>query len=298
MFLFLAIIMLIAGIPLLMGGFQLYSFVGIGNVYFAKGLPDEGIIGMPGRFTTDIFNIHIVRMGSLYYEPVTLSYFFSAAFIVSYAVKWTKSVIGSLMMTFLMGVGLVLTGGKGGMLVLVFLVIAFLLFKIFSSKLMHMKIASSFWIATLLSLIIVGVFSNYYGQEYAGPAAAHFDTINQTWAAILQTPLGHGLAQGGYNQANANLSDIESSGAESAMMSFGYQLGIQGLIALFLCFYEMTKLAISDFFDKEYLVLGFIPFALFIVSLFQLNTYTPQAIVPFMLISGSIAGFSDDRRRS
>ncbi|OIK99866.1 hypothetical protein ATW87_10820 [Oenococcus oeni] len=55
-------------------------------------------------------------------------------------------------------------------------------------------------------------------------------------------------------------------------------------------------MTISNYFDKEHMVLGFIPFALFAVSLFQLNTYTPQAIVPFMFIAGSLAGF-DSRNK-
>ncbi|EJO00809.1 hypothetical protein ATX81_07425 [Oenococcus oeni] len=296
MFLILAIVMFLSGIVLLIGGFQLYSYIGIRNVYFAKGLSNEGITGMPGRFTTDIFNIPIVRMGSLYFEPVTLSYFFSAAFVCSYIIKWTKSIVLSVTMTLLMGVAILLTGGKGGMLVLASVLISTLFFKIFSSKFIHFRMISSFWLAAFLSFLIIGVFSNFYGQEYAGPSAAHFDTISQTWTTIVQKPFGHGLAQGGFDQTDASFSDMESTGAESALMSFGYQLGIQGLIALFLCFYEMTKMTISNYFDKEHMVLGFIPFALFAVFLFQLNTYTPQAIVPFMFIAGSLAGF-DSRNK-
>lgn len=283
-FVYLAYFMLFIGIILLVGGFEFYKIIGIENVYVAKGQPGEGVLEMPGRFTTDVFNIHIERMGSLYYEPVTLSYFFAAITIYSYKIKWTESNEIRNLTACLMLLGVILTGGKGGMLIIGAFVISNVLLSMFSSSFLRLTYRSSFWCATVISFVVVGIFSNYYGQEYAGPAAAHFNTIEQTFQTILRTPFGHGLAQGGFNTPGH---DLIETGAESALMSFGYQLGFQGILAIFLVFFEMTKTCLKSFSKKEYYSLAFIPLILFGVSLFQLNTYTPQAILPFVLVIGA-----------
>lgn len=295
-YIILAYVMLFFGVLLLIGSYDLYKMIGIENVYFAKGLPGEGTMAMPGRFTTDIFHVHIQRMGSLYYEPVTLSYFFSAVAIFSYIVEWTKSVLLRKSTSIIMTFGILLTGGKGGMLIVASIIISSVLFKFFSLETIHLKSTTAFWISTVISFVIVGCFSNFYGQEYAGPAAAHFNTIEKTWQTIVNTPFGHGIAQGGFNSDSGNMEDIMSTGAESALMSFGYQLGIQGVLAIFLSFYVMTKMVITNSHGQKYLLLAFIPLTLFGASLFQLNTYTPQAIIPFvMLIGGNIADFEKER---
>ncbi|MGZ1129172.1 hypothetical protein ACXO0S_09245, partial [Lactobacillus delbrueckii subsp. bulgaricus] len=75
-------------------------------------------------------------------------------------------------------------------------------------------------------LVLVSIFSVIYAKLFAGPAAAHFQTIEETWRTIIKHPLGHGLAQGGFNGEETG---VYATGGESALMSIGFQLGIQGV---------------------------------------------------------------------
>lgn len=289
-FLSLGVFMFIIALILYIGGFSLYEKLGIANVYTAKGLPGEGVYFLPPRFTTEIFNIPITRMGGLYYEPVTLSYFFSAEFIGAIILPWTKDLSKKLVLSMVFGVALLLTGGKGGMLISVALIFAYICTKIGSSNISPIKI----WFILVFTVFIFTLFSEFYASNYAGPAGAHFTTITDTWPVIKQSPLGHGLAQGGFNDNELSFDNQMATGAESALMSIGYQLGIPGMGILGLAFVTMTNQVmgfsyrVNRLSNSYYYMIAFIPIVLFGTSVFQLNTFAPQAIVPFMaLLSGA-----------
>lgn len=289
-FLSLGIFMFIMAFILYIGGFSLYEKLGIANVYTAKGLPGEGVYFLPPRFTTEIFDIPITRMGGLYYEPVTLSYFFSAEFIGAIILPWTKNISKKIGLSVIFGIALLLTGGKGGMLIAAALIFTYICTKIGGSNVTPIKI----WIITIFTVFIFTIFSKFYASNYAGPAGAHFTTITDTWSVIKQSPLGHGLAQGGFNESDVSFDNQMATGAESALMSIGYQLGILGMGILGLVFVTMTNQVmrfsyrVNRLSNSYYYMIAFIPIVLFGTSVFQLNTFTPQAIIPFMaLLSGA-----------
>jgi hypothetical protein len=288
LFMALGVIALLSGIILLIGGFFLYSKIGISIVYLAKGLPDEGISALPGRFTTDIFNYHLVRMGGLYYEPVTYSYLFAGLFIVALYLYEFKNPIAKYFMSFLFGIGLVLTGGKGGILLAGTICIAASLYKFL--KMFIKSQGTSFMISFLITIAGASVFSMFYGSEYAGPAAAHFDTIKNTWNNVVTSPLGHGLAQGGFNTTDVtSMEEITSTGAESALMSIGYQIGLIGMAALIGVFVNISREVKMSYFSTlnfktETVVKMLVPVTVIGVSLFQLNSLTPQAVIPLMVL--------------
>ena len=162
--------------------------------------------------------------------------------------------------------------------------------KIGSSNVPPIKI----WFILAFTVFIFTLFSEFYASNYAGPAGAHFTTITDTWSVIKQSPLGHGLAQGGFNNNDLSFDNQMETGAESALMSIGYQLGIPGMIILGLAFVTMTNQVIEFSYrlniliNSYYYMIAFIPIVLFGTSVFQLNTFVPQAIVPFMaLLSGA-----------
>ena len=153
--------MFIIALILYIGGFSLYEKLGIANVYTAKGLPGEGVYFLPPRFTTEIFNIPITRMGGLYYEPVTLSYFFSAEFIGAIILPWTKYLSKKLVLSMVFGVALLLTGGKGGILISVALIFAYICTKIGSSNISPIKI----WFILVFTVFIFTLFSRFYASN-------------------------------------------------------------------------------------------------------------------------------------
>ena len=283
LFIVLGTVMLVAGVILLLGNFELYTQLGIANVYAAKGNVGEGLTDMPGRFSTDIFNVHMIRMGGLYYEPVTLSYFFSAQAIGAAILPWTKNQLWRVSMIATMGIALLLTGGKGGMLIAAAVLFATMIMRLLGSN----KSSGKIWGTILITVSVFAVFSRFYSENYAGPAAAHFTTIQNTWQTILSNPLGHGIGRGGFNTIGDASFD---TGAESGLMSIGYQMGIQGMVVLGLVFYSITRRLLDWASVKQLLnlpyfsVVGLLPLILFGTALFQLNTFTPQAIVPFAAI--------------
>lgn len=292
-FIIIGIFMTIVAVILLIGGFELYTKIGIANVYAAKGNVGEGVYSLPGRFTSDIFGIHVFRMGGLYYEPVTLSYFFSAEFIGAITLPWTNNAFNRFFVTVLFGFSLLLTGGKGGMLITFALLLALVFLKTFFKNVSPLKI----WGVLIGIIIFMIFFSLFYSQHFAGPAAAHFITIENTWKNIISEPMGHGLAQGGFNIVDSGFSynDKLSTGAESALMSIGYQLGLPGMIILAVIFISITRRVMNSRKEKGLLnnsyniVISCIPVVLYGISIFQLNTFTPQAIIPFMaLMSGAM----------
>ena len=111
----LGLIVLLAGIVILIGGYNLYEAIGIKEVYSAKGSPMLGN-KLDDRFTTSLINRDYNRMGSLFYEPVNLAYFFSALTISSFFSKWTERKSRKIIWFCLMALGLLLSLGKGGYL--------------------------------------------------------------------------------------------------------------------------------------------------------------------------------------
>jgi len=178
---------------------------------------------------------------------------------------------------------LLLTGGKGGMLIAAAVLFAIMMMRLLGNNISSGKI----WGTILITISVFAVFSRFYSENYAGPAAAHFTTIQNTWQTILSNPLGYGIGRGGFNTLGDTSFD---TGAESALMSIGYQMGIQGMIVLGLVFYSITRRLIDWASMKQQLnhpyfsVVVLLPLILFGTALFQLNTFTPQAIVPFAAI--------------
>lgn len=290
----------ITGWILLIGGFRLYSMLGIANVYIAKGVPGEGIFELPGRFTTDVFGIHMVRMGGLYFEPVVFSYFLGAAFLCAFFFQWTESRSLKILVSTFLGISLIFTGGKGGMLAVSMCLLISFITNVFVELFPRLSRTQSFWIAIVISIIVLVAFSRFYGSEYAGPSKAHFDTITNTWATIKQSPFGHGLAQGGFN-TEGSMEEISSSGAESALMTIGYQLGIQGMVMLAVSLIAVSRYVSKHNFprvlgNQEQVISMAVPVVLYSISIFQLNTFSTQAVLPFFaLVSASASLFPYSR---
>lgn len=281
-------VMLICGIILLIGGYNLYKEIGIQEVYFAKG--GTIINTLEGRFTTTLLKGQVTRMGSLYYEPVNLGYFFAAAFIGACTIKWTKILQMRIFAILITGLGLVLTFGKGAYLIVILNFLSIIFVKI-AKVIMNFLSGKFIRKFVLVTAIIIGViFSIYYYLNVGAASSPHFWGVIQTWGSILRKPYGYGLGTGGNMSQLFSNSELQfSAGAESALMSFMYQYGMQGALLLFLC---MKAICVNNkvflIKNKNYESFYFLPILLFAISILQDNTFTPQCIVPFMLLQGGV----------
>ena len=283
-------IILFLGIILYIGGFELYKLIGIVEVYYAKlgGVIKE----MDNRFYTTLISTRFMRMGSIFYEPVNLAYFYACTFLLSLFHKNNNQKKNIL----INGLGLLLTFGKGGYLIAA-LGITFVL----SSKLLcKFKIVNNITKSSNISILIIILgavsFSIYYYLNIGAAATPHFVGVIKTFESVRKQIFGYGLGTGG-NMAIlfGSNNDWLSSGGETAFMSFFYQIGIQGIIALVIL---MTKLMVTTIDEKSkmldmQLLFRVMPVIIILISILQENTFTPQCMTLFMLIQGAMKRNTD-----
>lgn len=283
-------IVLVAGIILLICGYNLYRAIGIDEVYIAKGSTLGGG-ALDDRFYTTIINNQIPRMGSLYYEPVNLAYFYMTTLLMSlFPFDKRDRKIKDILINF---IGLILTMGKGAILVCM-LCVGFAVV----SKIMTTKRKAINGIARLVSILILvaGVmFAIFYYTNIGAASSPHFWAVMRTWNSVMKAPMGHGLGTGGnmsflFNTGKSSGSYEGawlSTGGESALMSFMYQVGIPAVLALFIVMYNMSPN--KRFRTTTEKVYWFLPISLFAISILQDNTFAPQCIVLPMYIVGMVS---------
>lgn len=285
----LSIIMLICGIILLICGFSLYSKIGYVEIYNSK--IGSILTQLDGRFYTSLISKQFIRMGSLFYEPVNLAYFYACTFLLSLFYDTENKYLN----IFVNGLGLILTFGKGGYL-LSAVVIMYIVVTKLVSKYTKIEIKKCSNYVIIFVILTMALFSIFYFLFIGAAAVPHFVGVINTFKSILVRPFGYGLGTGG-NMANLFGSDTDwlSSGGETAFMSFFYQIGIQGIICLILVFWSLSVKKLNNKVLSIELSLMFkiLPFALLAISVLQDNTFTPQCIVLFMILQGAIKRIVD-----
>lgn len=273
------------GILMMLQSVSFWESIGIYEVYIAKQSPIEaGSLG--GRFYTSLNGVtDVLRMGSLYYEPVNLAYLLFAGLIASFFL-WRTKRIGPWSLL-VISLGFVLTFGKGGYILLAFLVIVCLCNKLLAT-LANKSMHRTRFVSYLICFVAIGAVLYAYYLLVGGPVQPHFWALEQTMSSILSNPVGHGLGTGG-NMSVAG-SDY-SKGAESAVMTIGYQIGILGILSVFMILRDIADVAPkSDSLSS--LVAYYLPLVLFAVSVLQENTFSPQCIFPTMVLIASLQRFA------
>ena len=280
-----AAIATVFGIFMMIQDVSFWESIGIYEVYLAKQSPIEaGTLG--GRFYTSLNGVtDVLRMGSFYYEPVNLAYLLLAGLIASFFL-WKSKRIG-VAFPILIFVGYVLTFGKGGYMLLALLIAVFfcnkLFSRLFSAVRRDMRFASY-----VICVVVIGAAAYLYYLFVGGPVRPHFWALEQTFSSILADPIGHGLGTGG-NMSVAG-SDY-SKGAESAVMTFAYQIGVFGVLCVFMALRDVANSA-PKITSLSAVISYYIPLALFAVSILQENTFSPQCIVPMMFLTASLQGLA------
>lgn len=290
-----AIVLIILGIIIKLGGYPLYRALGIHEVYVAKAAPfNEG--GLDGRFYTSLFsNISYIRMGSIMYEPINLAYFLALALICAiYSNPWVG--VKKMVSMVFIGMGLLLTFGKGGYLIVGLTVVCGVA-EYFLKKITHIVGKTVTAVTVIIMIITVTVvFIRYYVANIGLAVLNHIWGIINTWKNIINRPIGYGLGTGG-NAAQV-LGNVQgewlATGGETALMSFMYQIGVQGIVVFIVClsFIAFDMKNRKSTFER---IFFYIPFILLGISLLQDNTFTPQCVVPFMLIQGSLCNIKSQK---
>ncbi len=295
----ISVFVVLVGLVMYGMGFRLWEAIGIREVYIAK---RDLIVGerLPDRFFTNFLGYSVKRMGSVYYEPVNLAYLLGCALLIALFSPWTSTIAGRIPAILILAGGLALTFGKGGMMVTGMGVGGFLFYSVFRMiKKGEERRAKNLLLIILIPLIFFA--GRYYVGHYNESTNPHFVGILSTWESVKEKPLGYGLGTGG--NANLMFDGVEgdsfydvyyawlASGGETALMAFLYQMGVPALIFFFLCFHGMTtRVCRENDMGAFRFMVALWPYFLLGISIYQENTYTPQCIIPFMLIIGGMAG--------
>ena len=294
-FLIVSVIMCILGLILMAGGYEMYKELGVHEVYIAKGAPfAQG--RLDDRFLRIIHGKWVQRLSSIYFEPVNIAYLLAAAVLCVTFKDLFKNRVVKVFITIICVTGLILTQGKGGYL-LVIIPVCCLLGELLIRKSLSINYDKC-WDSLLLFIMIIVSYAGitavtillvlfWDGRELIMP---HIWGIVGAVNSISMNPMGYGLGQGGNSALvfNGNITDIDSwyaIGGETALMSFLYQLGIYGIIVFMMCLVStgLYKVRKMDIFGK---IVFCLPWALICVSVLQDNAFTPQCVVPFMLLVG------------
>ncbi len=294
-FIIVSVIMCILGFILMAGGYELYRVLGVHEVYIAKASPFAQ--GRLADVFLRIMNGKLVqRMASVYFEPVNLAYLLAAALLCAvYENPFKSRAVKAVSVIFVL-TGLILTLGKGGYAIIAICVGClageWIFRKLFNID--HEKCSDSVLILFMVMLALAGaavvvilLVMFWNGRELIMP---HIRGVTGAMNSVVKQPLGHGLGTGGNAALAFNGNIVDSSqwysvGGETALMSFMYQIGVHGIIIFMMSFLSIgfRKVIKMQAFEK---VLFCIPWALICVSVLQDNTFTPQCIVPFMLLVG------------
>ena len=281
-------ILIIVGFILIAMPVNAWEAIGLKEVYIAKGAAESFYAtGFPIRYYTTIGNFRTFRLASIIFEPVNLGYILAFGTCILFLDEYNKF---RLWQKILIVFGLVMTFGKGGMLVCGITITYCILFRII---LVHLNISSSARkrIGIIILLFLVTVIGFYFYNNIGGSAMAHFRSIISTMSDANRPVFGAGLGHGGNFGTGGH-----ASGQESGLMSILYQLGVP--FTLFFI-YSFLKILYWIDYDKtsNSLMAAIFPVAIIVAALFQENTLGPQCCYLFMCYAGMYArkGYSMKR---
>lgn len=253
------------------------------EVYIAKrNMPYSDTL--PANFTTVFAGHRVNRIASFYYDPVNFSYFVAFSIIITY---FYGSKIKSRLIKPVLIFALIFTFGKGGQFIAITTLISYIVYKGFrkakfeSNKAFIYTLLLFSLTLALLVFIIEVYFPNSFGTKM------HFFGIKSALELSIRKPFGHGLASAGnIVEIGSEIKDYVAT--ETALFNMLYQVGFLPVVLLISIYIDITKNITHDI-KKNWrnIVVGFLPFILLIVSTFQENAFTPQCVVPFMLLIGA-----------
>ena len=263
---------------------QLYIWLGAAEVASVKMLNTGVHIvdGLPAYFLGDFFGTYYRRLASLFLEPVNFSSFMALSVILK--ATDLKNIKDLLIFVFLIVCNF-LTFGKGGLLIDTVSIIALIMYHVLVNQLKLGKkgVFQIIKCGLIISVIILGII---YGTLYS--YNMHFYAIKITMKALLKNPFGFGIGSVG----NVNKAVVQSGtylGAETGVLNFWCQLGIEGVIVFAMLIFRMSRDGFKTIVDKRHFVFALMPIILFLVFIFQENIFTTQVITGYMFVIGYIS---------
>lgn len=183
--------------------------------------------GLAGAMFYLVGNLSMRRLASLSAQPPLTAYFLALPLTILFFVPdlYSKDRLKASIATMVIGIALLLTLGRGGLL------IAALAFLAKYWKKNSLKFAG---IVALLLLLYFGSSQVQYIFGYGG--GRHLGGLQNALVILQGKPLGYGLGTGGNYAAWFGDSGASSLQWESYIGALGYQMGIIGLVVFTLLF--------------------------------------------------------------
>lgn len=275
----------IFGIMGMILGREFYQAIGTLEVYHAKRYTAY-VNGLPGNFRTLFWGKWVNRLASFYYDPVNFSYFMALGALIAFVRK-------SRLFAFLL-VCEILTFGKGGLLIFVlsvFCMVTHRFLKRFDGKFVKGLIV----IASIGGVIcLVAFIQTYFADDFG--TANHFYGIITGVEGIRKNPLGYGIGSAGNLLKTADMTvRTRMDVAETGLVNMVYQIGILPAILFGWLLLSTSKMTLHNYEETGediYLLFAYIPLILLVLSIFQENTFTPQCIIPYMMIQGATGNYT------
>lgn len=263
-----------------------YDFLNVDVVLLAKGFTIIDFERFPPLWYTIIFEHYVRRMASVFMEPVNLSYYLVVPTIIAFSLrKWLIFVILLL--------GVFLTFGKGGWLVLLISISSIYLLKRF-------KKTNGFIPLVFFITILTIILSFAYFKISPGTALPHLWGMMSIEKNLISEPLGHGLGSGGnFNSIfnDTNLYDTLHTGAESGIATLVYKLGLPGFLLFFLFLISLGNYLVNIFLLHKDEMIGAVSLAtsglvlgMLFGSVFQENPLGPQTNHMILIMAGAVIG--------
>ncbi len=261
-------------------GRNFYQAIGTLEVYHAKKYTSY-VNGLPGNFRTLFWGKWMNRLASFYYDPVNFSYFMALGALIAFAGK-------NKIFIFLF-ICEILTFGKGGLLIVVlsvFCIVTHRILKRYNGKFVKgLMIGVSIGSVIVLVLLIQTYFADDFGT------ANHFYGIITGVDGIRKNPFGYGIGSAGNLLKTTDMTirrrmDV----AETGLINMVYQIGVLPALLFAWLLLSTSKVTLRNYESTRndiYLLFTYIPLILLIISIFQENTFTPQCIIPYMMIQGA-----------
>lgn len=287
-----AVIAGVIGIVGILTNDKLYIFMGAAEVMMVKSFnPEASIVngilvnGLPGYFLGDFFGAYYWRLASLFLEPVNFSSFMALAVVLK-ATELKKG-IDWVTFSFLLICNF-FTFGKGGLLIDTISIFAIFVYRLFTKEMNFYKknIYKMVKWGIIIGIAGLGVF---YGIFYS--YNMHFYAIKITMAALIHNPFGFGV--GAVGNVNKIVTSSDSYlGAETGVLNFWCQLGIEGLLVFTVLVWNISKAGVKSYnLNKNSFTMLFsiMPIILYLVFIFQENIFTTQVITGYMFVCGYLA---------
>ena len=112
---------------------------------------------------------------------------------------------------------------------------------------------------------------------------------------IRKNPLGYGIGSAGNLLKTADMTvSSRMDVAETGLVNMVYQLGVVPAILFGWLLLSTSRGTLRNYEETRediYLLFTYIPLILLVISIFQENTFTPQCIIPYMIIQGATGSY-------